>query len=43
MDESLARLLATPSVRWDELADLTDTLEELLRTTSIDHTRLAPV
>ncbi|MEU5893867.1 tetratricopeptide repeat protein [Streptomyces sp. NPDC047461] len=42
VDASLARLLATPPARWDELADLADTLKELLHTNSIDHTRLAP-
>ncbi|MFJ8936450.1 tetratricopeptide repeat protein [Streptomyces sp. NPDC102365] len=41
VDANLAHLLATPSARWDELAYLADTLEELLHTTGIDHTRLA--
>ncbi|WP_406376270.1 tetratricopeptide repeat protein [Streptomyces sp. NBC_00647] len=42
VDAELAHQLATPSARWNELAELADTLEEMLRTTGIDRTRLAP-
>jgi tetratricopeptide (TPR) repeat protein len=42
VDAELAHLLATPSARWNELAELADTLEELLHTTGTDRTRLAP-
>lgn len=42
VDAELAHLLATPSARWNELAELADTLEELLHTTGTDRARLAP-
>lgn len=42
VDADLAHLLATPWVRWNELAELAETLGELLHTTATDQTRLAP-
>ncbi|MFC8193922.1 tetratricopeptide repeat protein [Streptomyces sp. NPDC057298] len=42
VDADLTRLLATPPVRWIELAELAATLGELLHAPGIDHTRLAP-
>ncbi|MGW4873713.1 hypothetical protein [Streptomyces chartreusis] len=41
VDAHLARILAAPSARWIDLAELVGSLEELLHTSGTDRTRLA--